>query len=81
VENVGLDALDELMTVPEIATVLRVSKPTVWRLIYSGTLESKKIGASRRVARSVVRAYMQRATAPVSGMVPAASEPPKTSVA
>lgn len=59
VQDVGLSAL-ELLTVADVAKLLRVSKPTVWRRIYSGELESVKVGRSRRVEAKAVRDYLDR---------------------
>lgn len=44
----------QLMTVAEVAVVLRVSKMTVYRMLESGELASHKIGRSFRVPRSSV---------------------------
>ena len=63
--DVGPEALD-LLTVGEVATRLRVSARTVWRLVDAerkqpGTgLESVKVGALVRVAPEAVIAYKQR---------------------
>lgn len=63
--EVGEEALD-LLTVPDVAVRLRLSKATIWRLIYAeekepGTgLESVKVGRSRRVAPEAIVAYKER---------------------
>lgn len=63
--DVGDEALDLLM-VGEVATRLRLSEATVWRLVYAeekepGTgLESVKVGRSRRIAPEAVIAYKAR---------------------
>jgi excisionase family DNA binding protein len=54
--DVGEEALD-LLKVPEVAARLSVSKSTVWRLVYSGELESVKRGRSRRITPEAVTAY------------------------
>ena len=56
--DVGDEALD-LLTVPEVAARLRLSKSTVWRLVYSGELESVKRGRSRRITPEAVGAYKE----------------------
>ena len=48
----------ELWTVEDVAAKLRLSKATIWRLIYAGTLESVTIGRSRRVTPAAVAAYI-----------------------
>lgn len=63
--DVGSEALD-LLEVGEVATRLRLSKATVWRLIYAeekhpGTgLKSVKVGRSRRVAPEDLMAFKDR---------------------
>lgn len=49
----------ELMTVPEVAAVLRVSRMTVYRLIKTGELDHRRIGRSFRVMAASLRAYMR----------------------
>lgn len=55
-----LDTLD-FLTVAEVATVLRVSKMTAYRLVHSGTLEGSRIGRVFRIQASSVRAYLSDA--------------------
>lgn len=45
-----------LLTVPEAAKVLNVSRSLVYELIYRGQLESVKLGGRRRIPVSAVRA-------------------------
>jgi excisionase family DNA binding protein len=52
----GLD----LLTVAEVATLLRVSKMSVYRLIHSGELEAVRFGRSFRVPNSAVDAYLRQ---------------------
>lgn len=48
-----------LLTVPEVAAILRVSKMTVYRMVRSGELESVTLGARNiRVSRASVAAAM-----------------------
>lgn len=49
----------ELMTVAEVAVVLRVSKMTVYRLIGDGTIESRRVGRGFRVLADSLRAYIK----------------------
>lgn len=57
--GVGEDDTD-LLKVPQVATRLNVSKPTVWRLIASGELESILVAPrSRRVRPAAVDAYLK----------------------
>ena len=48
-----------LLTVAEVATLLRVSKMSVYRLIHSGELEAVRFGRSFRVPDSAVDAYLR----------------------
>ena len=48
-----------LLTVAEVATLLRVSKMSVYRLIHSGELEAVRFGRSFRVPHAAVEAYLQ----------------------
>jgi excisionase family DNA binding protein len=49
-----------LLTVAEVATLLRVSKMSVYRLIHSGELEAVRFGRSFRVPDAAVDAYLGR---------------------
>jgi excisionase family DNA binding protein len=46
------------MTVREVATLLRVSKMTVYRLTESGDLPAVRVGRSVRIPTSAVRGYL-----------------------
>ena len=47
-----------LLKVPEVSRALGVSRTTVYELIADGQLRSVKIGASRRVRREDLSAYV-----------------------
>jgi excisionase family DNA binding protein len=47
-----------LLTVAEVATMLRVSKMSVYRLIHSGELEAVRFGRSFRVPNAAVETYL-----------------------
>lgn len=49
-----------LLTVAEVAAILRLSKMTVYRMVNSGTLPALKVGRSVRVPESVVDDYLRR---------------------
>jgi excisionase family DNA binding protein len=51
----GLDFL----TVAEVATIMRVSKMTVYRLVHSGELPAVRVGRSFRVPAQVVHDYLR----------------------
>lgn len=47
------------LTVAEVATVMRVSKMTVYRLVHSGELPALRVGRSFRVPEQAVDAYLR----------------------
>ena len=52
-----LDQVD-LLTVAEVAILMRVSRMTVYRLVNSGDLAAARVGRSFRVSREAVRDYL-----------------------
>ena len=46
------------LTVAEVATIMRVSKMTVYRLVHSGELEAIRVGRSFRVPEQAVNQYI-----------------------
>ena len=59
------DRLSEVkfLTVAEVATLMRVSKMTVYRLVHGGELPAARVGRSFRVPRRAVEEHLR--TAPV----------------
>lgn len=53
-----LDNCPALLTVPELATVLRIGRNTAYRLIDTGTIPAIKIGRQIRVYREDVIRYV-----------------------
>ena len=47
------------VTVAEVASLMRVSKMTVYRLVHSGELPAIRVGRSFRVLESAVNDYLQ----------------------
>jgi excisionase family DNA binding protein len=47
--------------VAEVATIMRVSKMTVYRLVHSGELEAIRVGRSFRVPEQAVNQYLRDA--------------------
>jgi excisionase family DNA binding protein len=54
----GRDFGEPLLTVGEVATVMRVSNMTVYRLIKSGQLSAIRVGKNYRIRRSDVERYL-----------------------
>lgn len=55
---------ETLLTISEVANVLRVSKMTIYRLVHDGQLPSMRIGKSLRVPVSALDAYLSQAADP-----------------
>lgn len=51
----------KFLTVAEVATILRLSKMSVYRLIHSGQLEAVQFGRSFRVPEKSLNAYLEAA--------------------
>ncbi len=51
---------DRLLTVQEVATRMRVSTMTVYRLIKTGDLPASRVGHSYRLRADEVEAYLRR---------------------
>ena len=49
------------LTVAKVATIMRVSKMTVYRLVHSGELEAVRVGRSFRVPERAVNQYLRDA--------------------
>jgi len=47
------------LTVAEVASIMRVSKMTVYRLVHSGELEAIRVGRSFRVPEQAVNHYLR----------------------
>ncbi|PZF83145.1 helix-turn-helix domain-containing protein [Jiangella anatolica] len=47
------------LTVAEVATAMRVSKMTVYRLVHAGTLPAVQVGRSFRIPESAVHEYLR----------------------
>jgi excisionase family DNA binding protein len=54
----GQDFGDPLLTVGEVATLMRVSNMTVYRMIKSGQLAAIRVGKNYRIRRSDVERYL-----------------------
>jgi excisionase family DNA binding protein len=50
-----------LLTVAEVAAILRLSKMTVYRMVNSGALPALKVGRSVRIPEHVVDDYLRNA--------------------
>lgn len=50
-----------LLTVAEVAAIMRLSKMTVYRMVNSGTLPALKVGRSVRIPEHVVDQYLRGA--------------------
>ena len=50
----------KFLTVAEVATVMRVSKMTVYRLVHNGELPAVRVGRSFRVLEEDVDEYLRK---------------------
>lgn len=48
------------LTVAEVASAMRVSKMTVYRLVHAGTLPAVQVGRSYRVPEQAVHDYLRQ---------------------
>jgi excisionase family DNA binding protein len=53
----------KFLTVTEIATIMRVSRMTVYRLVHSGELASIRVGRSFRVLEQDVLQFVRKTAA------------------
>jgi excisionase family DNA binding protein len=58
---------DPLLTVGEVAQVMRVSNMTVYRLIKSGQLAALRVGKNYRIRRKDVERYLSDRAVHVEG--------------
>ncbi len=56
------DRLGEVrfLTVAEVASIMRVSKMTVYRMVHSGDLPAVRVGRSFRVSEEAVHEYLDK---------------------
>ncbi|MET1058064.1 MAG: helix-turn-helix domain-containing protein [Nocardioides sp.] len=50
----------KFLTIAEVASMMRVSKMTVYRLVHNGELPAVRVGRSFRVTEQDANAYLQR---------------------
>lgn len=51
---------NEVMTIPEVAEYLKVTRQTIHKLIKAGKLKAFKIGRSTRILKSEVEGFIQK---------------------
>jgi len=61
--------MQKLMTVKEVADILRVSNMTVYRLVKGGSLPAVRVGKNYRIKTNDVQAYIDREAQPEIGDV------------
>lgn len=54
-------AKTRFLTVAEVATIMRVSKMTVYRLCHTGELDALRVGRSFRIPEPAVHGYLRGA--------------------
>ena len=70
----GRDFGEPLLTVGEVASVMRVSNMTVYRLIKSGQLSAIRVGKNYRIRRSDVERYLAERAVNI-GSIPDPADP------
>jgi excisionase family DNA binding protein len=58
---------EPLLTVAEVATIMRVSNMTVYRLIKSGQLSAIRVGKNYRIRRGDIDRYLTERAVRVEG--------------
>lgn len=58
--NSGDISETRFLTIAEVASMMRVSKMTVYRLVHGGDLPAVRVGRSFRVTEKDVNAYLER---------------------
>ena len=58
---------NKLLTVNEVANILRVSNMTVYRLVKGGQIPAIRVGKNYRIKESDVNDYLNRGSQRVSG--------------
>ncbi|GAA2388875.1 hypothetical protein GSI01S_01_01100 [Gordonia sihwensis NBRC 108236] len=57
--GVGNSSATQFLTVAEVASLMRVSKMTVYRLVHNGELPAVRVGRSFRVHAKAVHEYLE----------------------
>jgi len=65
---------NKLLTVNEVAGILRVSNMTVYRLLKSGQIPAIRVGKNYRIKESDVNDYLDRGTQRIEKPEPGGSE-------
>lgn len=63
-ENTAFDSLPLLMTVGEIASVLRIGRNAAYQLVKDGNIQSIHVGRSIRVPRNALIQFVERTQQP-----------------
>lgn len=58
-EKTFWDDLDPILSLGEVADVLKVSIPTLKRHLYAGKLKGRKVGRQWRIEKEEVRRYYE----------------------
>jgi excisionase family DNA binding protein len=53
-----MTAAQRILTVPELAAHLRISRPTAYRLLKSGAIPTIRIGAHLRITEGALNRYL-----------------------
>jgi excisionase family DNA binding protein len=64
VNEIGVKAMKEVLTTQEACAYLRISRPTLLKLIYNRQIQARKIGRGWRILRSELRTYLRQIEMP-----------------
>jgi excisionase family DNA binding protein len=67
-----MEPMDALMTIEEVASYLRLSKDTVYRMAQAGKIPASKVGTQWRFRQEDVDAWLEK-----NKNVPEADRPPR----
>jgi excisionase family DNA binding protein len=65
--------IENLMTVKEVAALLRVSPQTLYKMLEQGSIPAVKIGSQWRFDREKIKDWLKGQTGPAANGAPAAS--------
>jgi excisionase family DNA binding protein len=60
--DAGMSGTSRLLTIPEVAAALRISRSSIYRLFEAGELAWVQIGAARRVNSAEINRFVDKHT-------------------
>jgi excisionase family DNA binding protein len=69
-DNAAEEAGDRILTVPEVASYLRVSQATIYRMAQAGRIPARRVGRSWRFSSNQIREWFRRPEEGADGREP-----------